>query len=127
MIQPINQNTNKMNLKPVEVPHFTGGITKIEKPSPDSFSKNAVKKSKTAVKKQSSFSIDQFKTDVQKKAVKFMGAAKSGSEKGVLVIQNSARKASDFTVSFTKSFFEDLKGVVKEKGVKTIKTVDSIL
>ena len=136
MIQPINQNlnvSNSNNLKPVEVPHFTG-FTKVKKEEGDSFQKaveNAEKNAKKAVKNKtavSTVSADNALTvKLKKSAAETFDAAKAGTKEGVKVIKDVTKKSVEFTGSLAKSLYEDLSQVVKEKGIKTITTMDGII
>lgn len=124
MIQPINQNVNinsNSSLKPVEVPHFTG-LTKVtKKENKDSFVKSTEKIKDTAKK------TGDFAVTFKKNAAETLDAAKDGAIEGAKVVKNAAQKGAEFTVSFAKSLYEDLSGVIREKGTKTITNIDGLI
>ena len=128
MIQPINQNVNinsNSSLKPVEVPHFTG-LTKVtKKENKDSFVKSTEKIKDTA--KKNAKKTGDFAVTFKKNAAETLDAAKDGAIEGAKVVKNAAQKGAEFTVSFAKSLYEDLSGVIREKGTKTITNIDGLI
>ena len=130
MIQPINQNlnvSNSNNLKPVEVPHFTGFTKVIKKEDCDSFQtavNSAANKTKRTVKASGN---NTFTTKLRKNAVETFDAAKAGTKEGVRVVKDVTKKGVEFTGSLAKSLYEDLSQVVKEKGAKTVTTINDIV
>ncbi len=134
MIQPVNNLniTTGNNLKPVEVPHFTG-ITKVGKSKADSFqpsaksaAKNgcdfAVENGRAAAKKASSFT-----SDFKKTAAETFDAAKTGAREGAKVVADATEKGVRFTGSLIKSLGEDISAFVREKGAKTITEINNVL
>ncbi len=124
MIQPINQNVNinsNSSLKPVEVPHFTG-LTKVTKKEPEDAFVRTSSKIKDTAKKTGDFAVT-----FRKNAAETFDAAKDGAIEGAKVVKSAAQKGAEFTVSFAKSLYEDLSGVIKEQGTKTITNIDSIV
>lgn len=128
MIQPINQNLNinsNSSLKPVEVPHFTG-LTKVtKKENKDSFVKSTEKIKDTA--KKTAKKTGDFAVTFKKNAAETLDAAKDGAIEGAKVVKNAAQKGAEFTVSFAKSLYEDLSGVIREKGTKAITNIDGLI
>ncbi len=124
MIQPITQNANITsagNLKPVEVPHFTG-FTKVKgEGGQDKFVKTAKAAKKTAKK------TGDFAVTFKKNAAETFDAAKDGAREGVKVIADATKKGAEFTASLAKSLYEDLSGVIREKGTKTITNLDGLV
>ena len=128
MIQPINQNVNinsNSSLKPVEVPHFTG-LTKVtKKENKDTFQKTTGEIKKACSKKAKK--TNDYMISFKKNAAETFDAAKDGAKEGVKVIASATKKGAEFTTSFAKSLYEDLSGVIREQGTKTITNIDGLI
>lgn len=68
-----------------------------------------------------------FYDKLQKNAAETFDAAKDGAKEGVKVIASATKKGAEFTTSFAKSLYEDLSGVIREQGTKTITNIDGLI
>ncbi len=109
MISPINYSIQN-NLEPVKIPTFRGKSCATV---------TTAKSIKKAEHEADAVSFKQQAKEVAK-------ATKDGIAKTYEVAKEGGKKCYDFTTNFFKSLFGDVAGIAKEKGVKTLNSIDGI-
>lgn len=114
MIKPVQNNIISTNLRPVEVPHFTG-FTKVAATSSDEFLRSN--------KKISSDGISDAKTKAREMALNAKVFFTNSGKK----IKKGAKVASEFTCEFVKAFTKDTLDVMENKLAKVLNYAENTI